>query len=218
MKERPMLFNGDMVRAILAGRKTQTRRPVKIDMANAFDPPRGKEDVSAGYPLFEDVEGTWHKSVDCCPFGQVGDRLWVRETWAHDAPSLEECRSRFEDLFPSSLPYGPYFRADSIHENTGLRWRPSIHMPRWASRITLEITGIRVERVQDISEYDAIADGGLESMIEDHIWYIPGTDPKTTRDPIYAFEHIWNSCYSARALGWDVNPWVWVVEFKKVNQ
>ena len=96
-------------------------------------------------------------------------------------------------------------------------WRPSIHMPRWACRIILEITNIRVERVQDISEDDAIADGGLEAMIEDHIWYIPGTDSKTTRDPIYAFEHIWNACHSARGLGWDVNPWVWVIDFKRVE-
>ena len=205
-KEKPILFNGDMVRAILAGRKTQTRRPVKIDMANAFDPPRGKDDVYSGYPLFEDGEGTWHKAVDCCPFGQVGDRLWVRETWAEWQPG------------------SPVFKADGSditgHKSDHLvsSWRPSIHVPRWACRIILEITNIRVERVHDISEDDAIADGGLEAMIEDHVWHIPGTDSKTTRDPKYAFEHVWDSIYSARGLGWDVNPWVWVVEFKKVNQ
>ena len=194
-KEKPILFNGDMVRAILDGRKTQTRRPVKIDMANAFDPPRGKEDVSAGYPLFEDGDGTWHKAVDCCPFGQVGDRLWVRETWAGWQPG------------------SPVFKADgsdiTCHKSDHLvsSWRPSIHMPRWASRITLEITGIRVERVQDISEDDAIAEGVVDPLFGTY-----GRNPNTL------FRDAWNACYAARGLGWDVNPWVWVVEFKKVNQ
>lgn len=203
MKERPMLFNGDMVRAILAGRKTQTRRPVKIDMANAFDPPRGKEDVSSGYPLFEDGEGTWHKAVDCCPFGQVGDRIWVRETWRIDGvgrtvalafgetnPELFENLSFFADCeFDPGLKPGP--------------WIPSIHMPRWASRINLEITNIRVERVQDISEDDAMAEG---SPWED-CWV----------SYVQSFESIWDACYSARGLGWDDNPWVWVIDFKMVK-
>ena len=199
-KERPILFNGDMVRAIIAGRKTQTRRPVKIDMANAFDPPRGEEDVAAGYPWFEDGEGNLHKAVDCCPFGQVGDRLWVREAWA----PLDVSRT------------GAYYRADIKNPKTG-GWRPSIHMPRWACRIVLEITNIRVERVQDISEDDAIADGGLEAMVDDAIWIIPGTEDGVTRTPEYAFESIWNAFYSAHGLGWDANPWVWVIEFKMVE-
>lgn len=147
----------------------------------------------------------------------VGDRIWVRETWRIDGvgrtvalafgetnPELFENLSFFADCeFDPGLKQGP--------------WIPSIHMPRWASRINIEITNIRVERVQDISEDYAMAEGGLESMIEDHIWYIPGTDSKTTRDPRYAFEHIWNSCYPARGLGWDDNPWVWVIDFKMVK-
>lgn len=185
-KEKPILFNGDMVRAILDGRKTQTRMPVKIDMANAFDPPRGNEDVSSGYPLFEDGEGTWHKAVDCCPFGQVGDRLWVRETWG-------------------PLEGGACYRASEspLCKPDGGKWFPSIHMPRWASRITLEITNIRVERVQDISEDDAMAEG---SPWED-CWV----------SYVQSFESIWDACYSARGLGWDTNPWVWVIDFKMVK-
>lgn len=208
MKERPILFNGEMVRAILDGRKTQTRRPVKPQ------PVKYGDDGAWIHPATES-EPQWAAHLGdaikwACPFGQVGDRLWVRETWAHDAPSLEECRSRFEDFFPSSLPYGPYFRADSVHEGTGLRWRPSIHMPRWACRIVLEITDVRVERVQEISKDDAVAEGCDESKSEQAktCGYFLKPTPK--------FITVWNSCYSARGLGWNENPLVWVIDFKRV--
>lgn len=216
-KEKPILFNGDMVRAILDGRKTQTRRPVDRRIVSAWDEPRGQIDIAAGYPFVETSSG-FVSAVKLCPFGQPGERLWVRETWRVDGLGR---RAALETRMDSpSVVEGLSFRADCEFDH-GLQcgpWIPSIHMPRWACRIVLEITNIRVERVQDIFEDDAIADGGLETMVEDHIWYIPGADSKTTRDPKYAFEHVWDSIYSARGLGWDVNPWVWVVEFKKVNQ
>lgn len=145
MKTRPILFSGPMVRAILEGRKTQTRRVVKPQPAHCADLPMGKDLTFAS----------------ACPYGQPGDRLWVRETWAvgtlfdYVRPSLlpkPDCESKL------AVDYAANPRRIWHSEDQG-RWRPSIHMPRWASRITLEITSVRVERLQDISHKDAIAEG-----------------------------------------------------------
>ncbi|WP_175946727.1 hypothetical protein [Burkholderia pyrrocinia] len=171
MKERPILFSGPMVRAILDGRKTQTRRVVKLPHMNSlgeWEPTTiggengGRTAAGETVPL---QGGIWHtRTGDClmCPHGQPGDRLWVRETWQH-----------------SNHPFGPYesdcvvfYRADYLNDPLGpdlersadgirREWRPSIHMPRGAGRITLEITGVRVERLQSISEADAIAEGAV---------------------------------------------------------
>ena len=189
MKERPILFNGDMVRAILDGRKTQTRRPIHKDIASVIgDDPN--------YYLYR------------CPFGQAGDRLWVRETWM---------RSGFDVDFGHQ--YITYC-SDNAAKIVSLAIKelcasgnkiPSIHMPRWASRILLEITDVRIERVQDITEADANAEGCDNSESEAAVeigWY---------ELPRRAFRRVWDQCYSRRGLGWDANPWVWVIEFKIVE-
>ena len=202
VKERPILFKGEMVRAILEGRKTQTRRIMKPQPSLISKLLR--------------IQGA-------CPCGEPGDQLWVRETFGI---------SHRGDPTPAGKPYDPtiLFRAtDSEPEGyeaevqaEKFRWRPSIHMPRWASRIQLEITDVRVERVQDISEEDSIAEG-IEKMSETGRWYrgyeihpIKGT-PKvygTARD---AFRTLWNSINEKRGYSWEANPWVWVVEFRRMS-
>jgi len=180
MTERPIIFSGPMVRAILDGRKTQTRRVVK-------NSPEG-----------------------VCPYGKPGERLWVRETWA-TSKSLEHCK-------PSGLASGApiEYRAggtnlpsdDSMFDwlrDRG-RWRPSIHMPRWASRITPNVTSVRVERVQDISNLGAFAEGTPDLRTHDNDWDL--------RD---CYSHLWDSINAKRGFGWDSNPWVWVVGFERVT-
>lgn len=183
MKERPILFNDDMVRAILAGQKTQTRRPV--------DPQRQ------------------------CPFGQPGDRLWVRETLFYEW-HMHDVTYGEPDLPGGMYSHRCIYRADNpdYPVNVGVYargWTPSIHMPRILSRITLEITDVRVERVRDISEEDAQVEGVRPAFSH------PGFDGVTSQ-PSYrwGFWRIWDELYAARGLGWSVNPWVWVVTFKRV--
>lgn len=214
MKVSPILFNADMVRAILDGRKTQTRRPVK------YIPELGEP---TGWCGRQDVVVKFGGSVErFCPHGRPGDRLWVRETTRADVDLTltdhAEMSLYAADNAPVlySMSEDPEYNGSLAHWDYPRKTRPSIHMPRWASRITLEITGVRVELVQNISEDDAISDAGLESMIPEHIWYIPGTDSQTTRDPIYAFEHVWDACYGKTCHSWTANPWVWVIEFRRV--
>ncbi|MFZ4218683.1 hypothetical protein ACEV6Q_12595 [Enterobacter ludwigii] len=193
MKERGMIFNGEMVRAILDGRKTQTRRPVKF-------PHIDKDAVCelSGNELAGELSaGNYRNS----PHGKPGDRIWVRETWAEagaSAPDLKLYRANYPDHVPSHYENVP--PADEI------RWTPSIHMPRWASRITLEITGVHVERLRDISEQYAQAEGAT-----------PATYAITPPDAVYrvGYRHLWESLYGEES--WQANPWVWVIEFKRVD-
>lgn len=192
MKERPILFKDEMVRAILAGQKTQTRRVVKslaLDWLNQ--------------------EGFTPEFVACpensmCPYGQPGDQLWVREShwWFKDE------HDPVTGYFPPKLTAEDVeYRADG--EKPVRIWRPSIHMPRWASRITLEITGVRVERVQDISNADALAEG-----VDGHDFsmsHAAGCGPSA----LGAFRELWESINGPGS--WQANPWVWVVEFKRVQ-
>ena len=221
MKERPILFSGPMVRAILAGNKTQTRRVVKPqppECAEALRDIPGTPRWYAAYahadtefsteyrPLGSDQQHNWR-----CPYGQPGDRLWVRETFA-----LEHC-AEYGQQPPHSdgrpIKYGidhdeprwiqPHYKATDMtpelaYDDTDqpcCRWKPSIHMPRWASRITLEVKDIRVERLQDISEADAIAEG-RSLTVGDERGYFPET---------------WEAINGAGS--WAANPWVWVIEF-----
>jgi hypothetical protein len=194
-RERPILFNGAMVRAILDGRKTHTRRIVKgiaIDWLKEFT----REYVAS-------------PENHLCPCGSPGDRLWVRETWHTDEPDLERARSMHEDLVSLSPIY---YRADQANKDPGCIWRPSIHMPRWASRITLEVVEVRVERLQEITEEGAKAEGLIRSSggfkgSEEHPWYA---------NPITSFWSLWD-CIYAGSESWDANPWVWDVEFKVVE-
>jgi hypothetical protein len=197
MKEHPILFSGPMIRAIIDDKKTVTRRLMKPQPAYVWgwgvtrsDPEHFSAHVR--YPGGHQPD-PWAR----CPYGKAGDRLWVRETWAVDAP-LDQVRREREDVL-SGIGHGPYYRADKVHENTGLTWRPSIFMPRWASRLLLENVAVRVERLQDISDADILAEGFPE-------------DP-----PSYAegFAAKWNEINPK--YPWESNPWVWVVEFKRIE-
>ena len=219
IKERPILFSAPMVRAILEGRKTVTRREVKKQAA--------LDCLASGFePAFLALPG----NSDLCPYGKPGDRLWVRESHAQV----------FEVDIPDGRPVGPIgtagspgrpdwkcryvYRADGempnvqwhhVGDSQPVRWTPSIHMRREASRILLEITDVRVERLQDISEEQAKAEG--VRLYTDHAelgdwWHVEGIETYSA-DPRKSFELLWSSVGG----DWQANPWVWVVEFKRVT-
>lgn len=207
-KERPIIFNDEMVRAILDGRKTQTRRIVKLPVI----------DKDIGCELSgSELAGSQRDALRHCPHGQPGDRLWVREAWQGpllDEHDIDEYRENGPELFQKSqyCAYRATDKLDAIDEDgKELGWRPSIHMHRWASRITLEITGVRVERLKDISEADAIAEGIQKAWQYADCYYTPSGDFACAQ---VAFQRLWESIY--RPGSWDANPWVWVIEFKRV--
>lgn len=209
MKERPILFSAPMVRAILAGAKTQTRRVVKqhvygngfhfdgreILCHNDYLPPSAMlMDVKHGKIEYttSNLEG-WETE---CPYGQPGDRLWVRETWRQAYPKTEYSQGV---VYRADAP-----RALGMDEYSDRhKWRPSIFMPRAASRITLEVTGVRVERLQDISEADACAEGVHST----------GTIGRDWMGATENFALLWDQINGAGSCA--SNPWVWVVEFKR---
>ncbi|HDV8245017.1 hypothetical protein V1238_09545 [Enterobacter hormaechei] len=192
-----MIFNGEMVRAILDGRKTQTRRIMKNQPAGDYpDTPALIRSVGGGFQWYGHYG---ESSIFNCPFGAVGDRIWVRETWAEagaGAPDLKLYRADYPEHVPTHYENVP--PADEI------RWTPSIHMPRWASRLTLEITGVRVERLRDLSEDDAKSEGITPPSGR----VLPGWEYRIN------FRDLWMSIYGAD--NWETNPWVWVIEFKVV--
>lgn len=211
IKERPILFSAPMVRAILEGRKTVTRREVKKQAA--------LDCLAAGFePAFLALPG----NSDLCPYGRQGDRLWVRETWYCD--HFEVMRGPYlkpDDLNVSeAIDDGTLvYAADGLtpYEADQPIWKPSIHMPRWASRILLEITDVRVERLQAISDKQALAEG--VRLYADHAalgdWYHVEGKETYSADPRKSFELLWSSINGPTA--WDANPWVWAVEFKRVT-
>lgn len=197
MKERPILFNGEMVRAILDGRKTQTRRVVKPQphAVQQFGQTMWECDGGGMAGQFSDhIFGSCFAQLVKCPFGRVGDRLWARETcaWLGDE-SYHTIHYKAD-------------RDDWPKKNCG--WVPSIHMPRWASRITLEITGVRVERLQEISAFDAHQEGIGPVILSEVYPY-----GMKTRGAIEQFKHLWESTGG----DWSANPWVWVISFKRVR-
>lgn len=212
MTERPILFSGPMVRAILDGRKTQTRRVIK-PQPPSIAPSKIECDhigcgEGGGFGFFDDDRDY------VCPYGQPGDRLWVREKWGLWHPIEKCCLPTFEyedyDKETHQAKLDPTYSLRYASDGAECeRWRPSIHMPRWASRITLEITGIRVERVQEISEADAMAEGVDRE---------PGTYSAEFKLHGYvsAFATLWDLINAKRGYGIDSNPWVWVVEFRRV--
>lgn len=219
MKERPILFSGEMVRAILDGRKTVTRRVVKPQPHEATTffgelVARGKMSFHAmmGNPKDSDEWYCAPKSKqEFCPYGQPGDRLWVREQiynndgdWAYSSP-------------PSGwVPVGPDGWSEKVAHKGVI---PSIHMPRWASRITLEVTGVRVERVQDITDEEVKREGlneDLVPVVKTSDIVFPDTQPQRFVNWRGGFQKLWDSINASRGFGWDKNPWVWVAEFKKV--
>ncbi|WP_019101040.1 hypothetical protein [Chromobacterium haemolyticum] len=194
MKERPILFSGEMIRALLAGAKTQTRRVVKLPNGG-YIPPSERKDPNG-----------WRQLLRECKYGQPGDRLWVRET----------CRAEELESGQDGVRYlaDNHFRPINDTPGDAIQWMkmnvygkqggtnvPSIHMPRWACRLVLEITDIRAERLQDISEADAVAEGG------------PVDHPNGTARGW--FEQLWEKLYGAGS--WDANPYVWRISFKKVE-
>lgn len=207
MKEHPILFSGPMVDAILKGQKTQTRRVINLGPVKRVL----KGSTSAIWTVFKDryLERWWwgdqHGATEVkCPYGKAGDRLWVREKarLRSVGPKIDELDLAYA---ADEIVGDPVFQS-SPRPYVFTRWTPSIHMPRWASRITLEITGVRVERVQEISKVDCLAEG---------MW--PG-DPRTSEvSHKIRYQNLWNSINADRGFGWDKNPWVWVVEFKRIG-
>jgi hypothetical protein len=201
MKEKPILFSGEMVRAILDGRKTQTRRVVKYN--HMLGEPAAWCGAAVGGAI-EPIIGEYQRF---CPYGAPGDRLWVRETWASfgDSASItppvpHQCQIRYhaDNVCQwRDVPQG----ARGLYPDASFRLRPSIHMPRWASRITLEITGVRVERLNAITAGDAEQEG---------------VDARECCR-VEAFERLWDSINAKRGYGWAVNPWVWVIEFRRIG-
>ena len=208
LKERPILFSAPMVRAILNWSKTQTRRVLREQPQDfikevgwtTFTPP-GKVSARGTHP--EHGYGEWF--LKGCPFGQPGDELWVRETWR---PLCE---------FDPSPETGAAYWADSHagleRRNGDAKWRPSIHMPRWASRITLTVKAVRVERLQDISEADAIAEGVELTQQSQGLYYKHPSDQRMTAVASLAFQWLWESINGPDSR--DANPWVWVLDFER---
>ncbi len=199
-KERPILFSSPMVRAILKGHKTQTRRVIRKQPIVALYTGRVPQFCSTGYPL--DSRGYSPAQLALfCPYGRPGDRLWVRETFRLFAAE-EECAC-YDSCSCQRYDGKPVYYADTLDDES--TWKPSIFMPRWASRITLEITDVRVERLREISEADAIAEGVTASIVGadlDHLRYRAG------------FQTGWNHLNAKRGYSWESNPFVWVVSFQ----
>jgi hypothetical protein len=199
MKERPILMSAPMVRALLEGRKTQTRRVLKPH----------PEWVKDGVMFWKNKAAMIH--MHACPYGQLGDRLWVRETgWERPERTpkmMREGADTWEAYYYDADGWSAQDHAD--FKAWGFKRRPSIHMPRWASRILLELTDIRVERLQDISEEDAKAEGVSFGNITDQ------ATGEIDCDAIEAYETLWESINGPGS--WDKNPWVWVISFKKVS-
>ncbi|ELY5242775.1 hypothetical protein SM868_004375 [Yersinia enterocolitica] len=190
MNEKPILFNAEMVNAILSGRKTQTRRIISEKTLHLFGVA-----ASAGecHPIELCDQRSQSYYLDFCPLGKPGDQLWVREAFAAGL-----CTE-------STLAYRATHKTEDLEEGWGetIKWTPSIHMPRWASRINLLITGVRVERLQDISDADASAEGCKISSMQ---------SGDCLSD---MFARLWKSIYGDES--WQASPWVWVIEFERME-
>ena len=202
MKERPILFSAPMVRALLDGSKTQTRRVVKPAPGDVPGTMRHPDVAIFGALAHAAYGDEWR-----CPYGQPGERLWVREAWQHqEGGAIYDAAGGVADAFESETVY----RASRPHYPGP--WKPSIHMPRGASRIDLEIVDVRVERLQNISEADAIAEGiGLNPSAVGV--RMSGDNPEPMAVAMY--RALWEQINGAGS--WDANPWVWAVSFKVVR-
>lgn len=199
MAEKPIIFSTSMVQAILVGRKTQTRRVVKADGWPEMRDPLQNEITPTEW-WFSD--GMAPLGPFRCPYGQPGDTLWVRETYA-----LHE---EFDGVRAGDIGYywGPlYYKTNCDKMDGAGKWRPSIFMPRWASRLTVQVERVRIQRVQDIDDYDSIMEGV----------YIDGDKP-IFFEPRNRFAQLWDSINAKRGYSWRLNPWVWVIEFEVVSQ
>lgn len=206
-KERPILFSAPMVRAILEGRKTQTRRIVKClggirrgdRWAGPANPSSGRLVYRDGGAWDDDQEFPRSKPIAVCPYGRVGDRLWVREAFLPWRNS-------------SGMSHVAAFRADGYQLEPGEKWMPSIHMPRRFSRITLEITEVRVERLQEITEEDAVAEsfGAIgDALIKSEEF------GRTHPASVHSFAQTWNAINGPDS--WKLNPFVWAITFRVLS-
>ncbi|HDH1795091.1 hypothetical protein [Klebsiella quasipneumoniae] len=245
MTERGMIFNAEMVRAILDGRKTQTRRVMKVQPESnqlgllLITDSTKHSDIGKYHWAESNATGNHVRSkLFSCPFGAVGDRIWVRETWAilgnEDGCCIDweeklckadersaariyraSCEQRPGNYGLWSIPDDADWKPHTKDYQYEGAWRPSIHMPRWASRILLEITDVRVERLNAISEEDAraegIIDGGCLNCGEPEPCGCANPEPDATD----AFAYLWQSIYGQES--WNANPWVWVIEFERVE-
>ncbi|CAY74619.1 hypothetical protein [Erwinia pyrifoliae] len=222
MRERPIIFNAEMVRAVLDGSKTQTRRIIKNQRIGdewSVKPAQNPRSPRHTHDWWLPHGTQPYSAIPANPFGAVGDRLWVRETWAilgnEDRCAIDwnenlvkgggpeaariyraSCEQRPGNYGLWSIPDDAVWKPHTDDMQYEGAWTPSIHMPRWASRITLEITGVRVERLHEISARDVIKEGLAHNAKEDYSW-------------------LWESIYGEGS--WQANPWVWVVEFKRVE-
>lgn len=212
MKERPILFSAPMVRALLAGTKTQTRRVFRLPRGCSWYASLGGE--AAGWLQDDTGPAWWHVDEQRCPYGAPGDRLWVREAHAFSVVDPEGYGWRDD---PEN--WDVIYRADEKQPAGGWRdndgnvilppWRPSIHMPRWASRILLDVTSARVERLQDISEADAMAEGIVRQR--DGGYGLPAGEHYHAHSARISYWSLWDAINGAGSV--DANPWVWVVAF-----
>ncbi|HIF6270565.1 hypothetical protein [Raoultella ornithinolytica] len=231
MKERGMIFNGEMVRALLSGRKTQTRRSMKVQPSEGFTPMNMalEPDYKArwytpgivdkeGYlqPASKEVFGVANENEGySCPFGAVGDRIWVREAFRVHSRATDVATLVYKASERNSWTEQTHRVPVAVCNKpaTPEKWTPSLHMPRWASRILLEITDVRVERLNSISQEDAQAEG-----LELTGWRPTYSDPDSGGEvitPYDNFAELWSSIYGDES--WQANPWVWVIEFKRVE-
>lgn len=216
MKLRPILFSTPMVQAILEGRKTQTRRVVKPQpiTVNTTEEGLSVEQFKAKAKELQDlglvdiIHGTGGHVFPKCPYGKVGDVLWVRETFGHNGLG--------------------YYRYKALYTEDGTgykhgfeKWKPSIHMPFEAARIFLEITNVRVQRLQSIGKQDALREGiqgrvELEDTRHEKDYYQYNFGGERYQSAVDAFSALWQSINGEQS--WTANPWVWVVEFKRINK
>ena len=201
VREKPILFSGEMVRAILDGRKQQTRRVVK--------PQPSDVDGATCFLMGDDLRSDGRDKIIQCPFGQPGDRLWVREAFALNH-SIHYAHNNGRGI--TGMVYRaswPDRNSTKAHPFTGdRRWRPSIHMPRAVSRLTLEITEVRVQRLDSISEEDARAGGAS---------FEAGGNEELGVGYRIGFRTLWDTLHKSRGYGWESNPWVFAITFKQIG-
>ena len=208
MADRPILFSAPMVRALLAGRKTQTRRVVKFEHAAEVDAWDANGDGSWEMGVYAGEGAMAGMGRLCCPYGGAGDRLWVRETWAAESHWDGRAPSRIFQRLPGKHAAKVHYMADGPKPDSFGKTRVSIHMPKSAARIWLEVTRVRVQRVRDISEEDARAEGVTP------VPFCKAGRPNG-QEHVEAFEDLWCSINGAES--WDANSWVWAIHFKRLE-
>lgn len=241
MKERPIIMQGCSVNAVLDGRKTQTRRVivmngdfVLLDYGKGWWPYKSDDGESEMVQVRRHGKTYLDEVPLNCPYGVPGDRLWVKETWCplkdpfhFQNPALS--RGYLLDMGGRPQRNGSAYRADCDERDgesercrteLGYKWHSPLFMPRWASRLTLEVTDVRVQRVQEISTQDAIAEGIRFDDVSGYwlggIHNVKGT-PTVHPTARLAFKSLWNSINAKRGYSWEVNPWVWALTFKKID-